>query len=717
MRSTSVVIPVKDGERWLGRLLGALEDQDPSEVLVIDSGSRDRSVDLARAAGVRVLEIEPSEFGHGHTRNLGVERTTGELVLFLTQDAIPEPGWLEAHRATFDLDQSVGASFGPHLPHPDTSPMIARELEDFFSLFSPDGRPALQGGSDLVFLSNVNSAYRRDCWQELGGFAEVPYAEDQAFAQAMLDSSWRRAYQPAAAVRHAHDYTPVEFLRRYFDEYRGLRRTTGHVEPFRPAAAAREVVHDLRWMRERGYPAGTRARWGARSAAHHLGRKASAALGSRAERLPGPVARGLSREDRGRPADVRTGGSSAEMIPADPVPRGERIGPGNPGPWADVLRLERDGPAALAEPVPGMARRERLHIAVIVPPFMRGSGGHGTIFQLVRRLEQRGHTCSVWLYDLYRRHAWEWDAVLRRRVVEEFGPVMAPVRKGFEHWFGADVVVATGWETAYPAMLLPGCRGRAYLVNDHEPDFFAASAERLWAERTYSLGLFPISASAWLRDLLARRYGADGSWFRLGIDEQVYRLQEVERRPDTVVFYARGGTPRRAVPLGLLALEELRERMPTVRIVAFGQTEPLDTALSYDLLGVAGREQLAVNYAAGTVGLCISLTNYSLIPQEMMACGMPVVDVAGGSSEAEFGRDGPVELAEPHPLAIADALELLLKNPERRRRRAEAGLAHVETASWDVAARQVEAGLREALRKREREAQAKKPSNASHSEA
>jgi glycosyltransferase involved in cell wall biosynthesis len=98
MAAASVVIPVRDGARYLGELLAALEREGPDEVLVIDSGSRDGSVDIARAAGVELLEIAPEAFGHGRTRNLGVELTSGELVLFLTQDATPRPGWLAAHR-------------------------------------------------------------------------------------------------------------------------------------------------------------------------------------------------------------------------------------------------------------------------------------------------------------------------------------------------------------------------------------------------------------------------------------------------------------------------------------------------------------------------------------------------------------------------------------------------------------------------------------------
>jgi glycosyltransferase involved in cell wall biosynthesis len=85
----------------------------------------------------------------------------------------------------------------------------------------------------------------------------------------------------------------------------------------------------------------------------------------------------------------------------------------------------------------------------------------------------------------------------------------------------------------------------------------------------------------------------------------------------------------------------------------------------------------------------------------MLACGLPCVDLAGGSTDAELGRDGGVEIAEADPVALADALERLLADPDLWRRRSEAGLGSVETASWTVAAKQVEAGLREALRERE----------------
>ena len=93
----------------------------------------------------------------------------------------------------------------------------------------------------------------------------------------------------------------------------------------------------------------------------------------------------------------------------------------------------------------------------------------------------------------------------------------------------------------------------------------------------------------------------------------------------------------------------------------------------------------------------LSLTNPSLIPQEMLACGLPCVDVASESMLATYGADGPATLAAPEPIALCEAIEALLDDPPRRARsppRAALG----RRAHWPAAATQVEAGLRAAVR-------------------
>src|SRR5207248_1541045 len=111
MTRVSAVVPVLNGGRYLDELLAALEREGVDGVLVIDSQSDDDSVAIARRRGARVIEIERAQFQHGATRNMGAAESDGELVCFLTQDATPLPGWLDAYREAFALDDRVGAAF------------------------------------------------------------------------------------------------------------------------------------------------------------------------------------------------------------------------------------------------------------------------------------------------------------------------------------------------------------------------------------------------------------------------------------------------------------------------------------------------------------------------------------------------------------------------------------------------------------------------------
>jgi glycosyltransferase involved in cell wall biosynthesis len=358
---------------------------------------------------------------------------------------------------------------------------------------------------------------------------------------------------------------------------------------------------------------------------------------------------------------------------------------------AEVLR---DGPAPLHGRAPGAGE---LAIAVVVPSFRRGSGGHATIANLVRGLTSRGHHCSVWILDDEGRHAADGGEATAALFRDFFGPVQGDVRLGLDGWYGADVAVSTGWQTVPAVLRLVDTGSRAYLVQDHEPEFYATSAERLWAEWTYRQGLHCIAASPWLAELLRARYGAATSHFELGVDHNRYTPAETLARSDRVLFYARAATARRAVPLGLLALEELHRRRPDVEIALFGEPRPVRAPFSYRHLGVLDPHELARIYRESAVGLVLSLTNPSLIPQEMLACGLPCVDAAVDSTRHSFGLDGPIALAEPSPLALCAAIERLLDDPAERAQRAAAGRSWVAPRTWAAAAEKVEQGLRVAI--------------------
>ena len=293
----TVALPVLDGGPLLGQVLAAIGEQEVDrevELLVIDSGSTDGSGALARAHGARVVEIARKDFSHGGTRNRLVELAGGDHVAFLTQDSLPAgPGWLQALLHGFVLARDVALVAGPSLPRPDASPMVRRELEEFFAGFGgvrvDRGEPAL---GPATFFSSANGAVARSAWERVR-FRDVPYAEDHQLAHDMLAAGMAKAYVPDAAVVHSHDHPPLRALGRYFDDFRALAEIFGYREPATPRyVAARirnDVAADRAYMRRHEMEVQT-----LRSLKHHAARALGRSLGTNADRLPAWARRGLS---------------------------------------------------------------------------------------------------------------------------------------------------------------------------------------------------------------------------------------------------------------------------------------------------------------------------------------------------------------------------------------------------------------------------------------
>jgi GT2 family glycosyltransferase len=317
MPEVTVAIPVRDGGAALARTLAALAGQTVAhELLVCDSGSRDGSAALARAQGARVLEIEPGAFSHGGTRNLLMREAAGAHVALLTQDAEPVgERWLERLLAGFELADDVGIVYGPYRPRPDAAVAVRIELERWFDSLAPDGKPvverleaaeraALPTAALLGrrgFFTDANACVARTAWERVP-FRAVPYAEDRVLALDMLRAGYAKAFLPAAAVWHSHDYTTRQQLRRCFDEWRGLREVYGWREPADPRGLLRQLRGALAAARRdpalAALPPARRLATLAAVSRHHVARLAGAVLGSRADRLP-PRARGaLSLERR-----------------------------------------------------------------------------------------------------------------------------------------------------------------------------------------------------------------------------------------------------------------------------------------------------------------------------------------------------------------------------------------------------------------------------------
>jgi rhamnosyltransferase len=213
--SISVVIPVLDGGRLFGELLEALRDQKnaPSEIVVVDSGSSDGSLEVAKEHGAQIIQITPGEFDHGATRNLGIENTTGEIVVLLTQDATPaSPEFLGSIASPF-ADPEIAGVYGRQIPRPDCDVVTARNLHHWKTGRRESDRVNLRGCDleslspmeryELCVFDSVCCALRRNRWEELP-YEPAAFGEDVTWGRAALMRGWSIAYEPDAAVIHSH---------------------------------------------------------------------------------------------------------------------------------------------------------------------------------------------------------------------------------------------------------------------------------------------------------------------------------------------------------------------------------------------------------------------------------------------------------------------------------------------------------------------------------
>jgi glycosyltransferase involved in cell wall biosynthesis len=235
---------------------------------------------------------------------------------------------------------------------------------------------------------------------------------------------------------------------------------------------------------------------------------------------------------------------------------------------------------------------------------------------------------------------------------------------------------------------------RFYFIQDYEPYFHPAGENYLVAEQTYRMGLCGLCAGDWLK----QKMQAFGMWVRkwdLAVDRDFY-FPEAKRHLDyssvqevRIAFYARGYTPRRAKRLGIAAFEELQRRGLSFRVVMFGE-EPENNAHSfnYEERGILPPEKLAEVYRECHIGVVFSTTNYSLVPLEMMACNLPVVEIDTESPRAIF-KEGEVSFAAPDPGKIADAIEELTRNAGLLARQQEKACNFVSGLSWENSVRKV----------------------------
>ena len=294
----TVFIPTWNGGALFDKVLAQVRAQKTDfdyELLCIDSGSRDQTVDLIRKWGARLIAIPNSEFNHGLTRNRAVQEAKGEIVALLTQDAVPwNDAWLANLVSNFD-DAMVAGAYCHQLPREDCNPFQLDRLRGWTYGEAAPVVKRMTSRADyeamtpmeryrLIAFDDVASAVRKAVMRSIP-FERRQFGEDVAWAKQAILAGWKIVMDPRAVVVHSHN-NPIwyEFKRVYLD-HQNLNDLVGmHLVP-RFADALRFTVDGTRHLaavvRKAGLPKFEEWMWLLKTPFYSLGQNMGQYLGAR----------------------------------------------------------------------------------------------------------------------------------------------------------------------------------------------------------------------------------------------------------------------------------------------------------------------------------------------------------------------------------------------------------------------------------------------------
>lgn len=258
--SIKVIVPTYNAASHIDPLLLALQSaatRTPLEVQFVDSSSTDDTRARIAAAGFACHVIDKACFDHGGTRAMAGREATTDIVVFLTQDALPEDIDAIPRLVAAFKDPQVAAAYGRQLPYPGTS-LFGRHLRAF-NYPEHAVRRTLEDrksvGLKAAFLSNSFAAYRRKAMEAIDWFQNgLILGEDTHAAARLLKRGYAIQYVSEAQVYHSHSYTVAEEFRRYFDIGAFHRMHGWLLNEFGKAEGEgmRYVRSELRYLRRHG---------------------------------------------------------------------------------------------------------------------------------------------------------------------------------------------------------------------------------------------------------------------------------------------------------------------------------------------------------------------------------------------------------------------------------------------------------------------------------
>jgi rhamnosyltransferase len=213
--TVSVLIRTKNEGEYIRHTLSALFSQTYRniEVLIIDSGSTDNTLDETRNFPAVIYKIKPEDFTWGYALNYGFQRASGKYVVCLSAHTLPlSDDWIELLVVHFQ-DEQVAAVMANNLPRPDCNPFDRRGLLKKFNIPRQD----IDGGPPYIF-GNYGCVIRKSVWEAIPFDETLSYAEDHDWALKVTQKGYRIVYEPDAKMYHSHNETLKQIYRRFYSE-------------------------------------------------------------------------------------------------------------------------------------------------------------------------------------------------------------------------------------------------------------------------------------------------------------------------------------------------------------------------------------------------------------------------------------------------------------------------------------------------------------------
>jgi threonine dehydrogenase-like Zn-dependent dehydrogenase/GT2 family glycosyltransferase len=236
---TSIIIRAMNEERWLPDVFAALERQKyrDFEVLLVDSGSVDRTRDIGAANGARIVRLRTEDFTFGHSLNVGIDAARGKYMAIISAHAIPaDADWLELLVAPLRRDE-VAMVYGGQRGHAESK---FSEWKDFKRVFPAEPKPVR---NPAPFANNANSAIKKELWHQHPFDEGLPGLEDIEWAKHWMKRDLKVVYEPLATVIHIHTETWAQVRRRYQREAIAARWVNIRLLRHIPG----EILRELRW--------------------------------------------------------------------------------------------------------------------------------------------------------------------------------------------------------------------------------------------------------------------------------------------------------------------------------------------------------------------------------------------------------------------------------------------------------------------------------------